>query len=1306
MPASINISVVQWAVLPTFRMDVSETSTPNVIPFPGEATGLLFPLTSSSEIQREYALFHSLFRPGNKPTYPALQKQYDKFLRSYAQVFCNQFEIILEKCRENGICLVVFPEYSVPAFIRYRNEDGGSNYSVESILPQLRALAGEYQINVVAGTHAINRAELDFHPEKEAIIDRLGNNDWERVAICPILRADGGDVILVFKQIRSRYEGRSLSTIHDPFRKAFILPIPDWARSQKDPDTSSFRLAVAVCSEFVREDENVEITNEVLNALENAEIVAIPAWTPADDFIRKSQQSLMERRHSNRVVFAFANSSLGGRSFIATQGDQIEPRRFGMEVNQDGLLWREVQVGIGSGIPFQTPPESAKLILFLEYSGIQRRLFACAEKLLRGERDFEVDCAISLPNSLTPNLAHLKNMIELALNADSEASSKTFICLDRFWVFRAEANVITLIDKIIQEYWDYLTLLRREPNWGKINEFLHLLGRKREIVNSNWFIDEQESGMRIVPDVSTMANSDQQKFADVQLLTNESVQGLNKEKRINWRKMVLPFSSDNPNAFNFAIQITGLPDPDYGVAYQPRIAQQLIDILANEANLDSIQIRYVSRNHQLYIFFLFRFQQTDDPAMIFELAQEVYAILEDRLLVWRIDLVPVDSLFFQDFGGQELFKGGTSTRYKYSRVEVNDETGRCFPFQGRGEANSIVNLLTPMDGDNLFSITLYRPNIKSISTRLYWENAQHEDSTHPLDTGVESSVHTLIQDLQDLQDATDALSFRSALFHPNSEAGKIPTFPAAIVLESNQSKLRLVPDTIGLELAGPGRYRISREEIADGLGLPSGNPDSANLLLAEREVYHLFRLPFGNQVFGFPSHSPKLSLSSEDVPPQEGLLLGNVIVKPNNTTPYFWNETSRQRHLYMMGKTGTGKSYLMASMISRDIQAGRGLMVIDPHGDLVETVLARIPTARAKDIVLFDPGDTRFPPGLNLLEFELSDPYKRSAVLEEAVSIFLSLYGPEIFGPRIQQYFRGAVLTLIDFGDVSGRQPTLLDVARIFVDEEFRKEVSSNVRDPVARLFWKEYQSAGDRERSEIIPYFQAKFGPLLSNRVIRNVIGQPNSLISFPAEIRRNAVILVNLSRGKIGDINANLLGMILIAKFNWAILGRAHQAPDQRQPYSLYVDEFQNLASRTFASMLSEARKYGLSIVLANQYISQLKLFENYTQIHPDHLLNAVFGNVETFVGFQAGREDSDMLAKEMGLGDASLIQKLTRFRSILSTAVEGRKLSPCYLDSIPWTGYESKEMGKRIEEYIKLTTCPPVDEIDKMIEKYFKG
>ncbi|MFC1655274.1 type IV secretory system conjugative DNA transfer family protein [Patescibacteria group bacterium] len=411
--------------------------------------------------------------------------------------------------------------------------------------------------------------------------------------------------------------------------------------------------------------------------------------------------------------------------------------------------------------------------------------------------------------------------------------------------------------------------------------------------------------------------------------------------------------------------------------------------------------------------------------------------------------------------------------------------------------------------------------------------------------------------------------------------------------------------------------------------------------------------------------------------PQEGIYLGDNVYRGARKKVHILRD-DRTRHHYIIGKSGAGKSVFISFMARQDIRNGDGVCVVDPHGDLVEDILHYIPKERAKDVIVFNPSDQLRPMGLNILEADT--PEQQDLASSQATEIFIKLFGDEIFGPRIQHYFRNACLTLMEDKDEGA---TLIDVPRMFVDNDFMKYKVKKVRNPVVRSFWEhEYANTGERERQEMIPYFSSKFGPFITNSIMRNTIGQTKSAFNFREVMDKQKILLINLSKGKIGDLNTQLLGLIVVARIQMAAMSRADMPEDQRKDFYLYVDEFQNFATDSFCSILSEARKYHLALIMAHQYIKQLEKKQD-TSIR-----DAVFGNVGTMMSFKVGADDAEYMAKEYApVLTESDVLGIANYKAYIKLNIKNSTSRAFSLETIYDTTGKNKKIAEIVKEYSRM-------------------
>ncbi len=454
--------------------------------------------------------------------------------------------------------------------------------------------------------------------------------------------------------------------------------------------------------------------------------------------------------------------------------------------------------------------------------------------------------------------------------------------------------------------------------------------------------------------------------------------------------------------------------------------------------------------------------------------------------------------------------------------------------------------------------------------------------------------------------------------------------------------------------------------------------------LVEKELAGLFHFPDSryNKIPILEWISSKVLPPPPDTP-TEGIILGINMYRAQETSIRFM-ESDRTRHHYIIGKSGTGKSSFISWMSRQDIANGQGVCVVDPHGDLIEDALAHAPKERAKEIVVFDPSDIERPMALNLLEAHTPEEKDRASL--DAMEIFIKLFGNEIFGPRIQHYFRNGCLTLMDDEEEGA---TLIDVPRLYVDDDFQRYKVSKCRNAVVRSFWEhEIAKTGAREKEEMIPYFSAKFGPFITNATMRNIIGQPKSAFNLREIMDSGKVLLVNLSKGKIGDINAQLLGLIFVNKINMAAMSRAGMPRQDRKRFYLYVDEFQNFVTDAFATILSEARKYELGLIMAHQFIGQLVgKTEAYGSANTK-LRDAVFGNVGTISSFKIGAEDAEYMAKEMApvLSEQDVIN-VPNFQCYTKLNINNVTSRPFTLLTMYDESLRNEKLGELIKEYSRM-------------------
>lgn len=415
------------------------------------------------------------------------------------------------------------------------------------------------------------------------------------------------------------------------------------------------------------------------------------------------------------------------------------------------------------------------------------------------------------------------------------------------------------------------------------------------------------------------------------------------------------------------------------------------------------------------------------------------------------------------------------------------------------------------------------------------------------------------------------------------------------------------------------KNRARKKEIAYDFIFRNFIPEQAMILNIE-EIASIFHLPIS------VTEAPKIKwLKANAAPPpldipQTGLTLGFNDFRGIKTTIKI-SELDRRRHIYTIGQTGVGKSNFLQEMAKQDAREGRGFCFIDPHGDATEDILTAIPKERAEDVIIFNPADVERPFGLNMMEYDPAHPEQKTFVINEMIGIFDQLYDLKTTGgPMFEQYMRNAMLLVMDDPETGS---TLMEIPKVLADAEFRRLKIEHCQNPVVVDFWtKEAEKAGgEAALANMVPYITSKLTAFISNDMMRPIIAQQKSTINFRDIMDNKKILLINLAKGRIGEINARLLGMVIVGKILMNALSRVDMPEDQRTDFYLYMDEFQNVTTNSIAQILSEARKYRLCLILAHQFIGQLK----------EEISKAVFGNVGSMVAFRVGPEDAEFLEKQ---------------------------------------------------------------------------
>lgn len=461
-------------------------------------------------------------------------------------------------------------------------------------------------------------------------------------------------------------------------------------------------------------------------------------------------------------------------------------------------------------------------------------------------------------------------------------------------------------------------------------------------------------------------------------------------------------------------------------------------------------------------------------------------------------------------------------------------------------------------------------------------------------------------------------------------------------------------------------------------------------ILNSIELATIFHLPDQHSI---PTSQVQRQMSKQvDGPTQimdDGLLIGYNEFR-GTKKPIRISDKDRRRHIHIIGQTGVGKSVLQENLAFQDMMDGRGFAFVDPHGDSVESLLSKVPKERVEDVIYFNPSDMTNPIGLNMFEFD--HPDQKDFLVQEAINMLYGLYDPGhtgIVGPRLEHIFRNCALLLM--ADPKGG--TFVDIPKVLVDQEFMRSKLKYVKDQQVLDFWTKEFPASQRsnEAGEVISWVVSKFGPFISNDAMRNIIGQTKSGFNIRHIMDNKKILLVNLSKGNLGELNSRLLGTIFVMKFNAAAMGRANVPEEQREDFTLYVDEFQNFATDSFSTILSEARKYRLSLVLGNQFMTQLK----------DEIREAIIGNVGTSITGRIGITDAEIMVKRYTpTFDAEDLTKLPNYQSVCVAQIHGVPSAPFSMSWVPPMGHTNQQLSDALKRLSAAKYARPRAEVEREI------
>lgn len=565
---------------------------------------------------------------------------------------------------------------------------------------------------------------------------------------------------------------------------------------------------------------------------------------------------------------------------------------------------------------------------------------------------------------------------------------------------------------------------------------------------------------------------------------------------------------------------------------------------------------------------------------------------------------------------------------------------------------------------------------------------------------------------------------------PVPEKPRVVTPAEDEVIKSITSKHSKQNFDVNLRLISSASNQIRADQILDNLQgslTQFGSPDLNSLKAVKmsggglkRLIYNFsFRL-FDNRqaimmsaeeaasLYHFPivaTAAPKVNfLKAKPAEPPANLPSAGIVIGKNIfrgvALPVRLTEEDRRRHMYVIGQTGTGKTTIMKAMVRQDIEQGKGVCVIDPHGDFAEFTLGIVPKERAEEVIYFDPGDLERPLGLNMLEIDPSHPEQKTMVINELFGIIDKLYDLKTTGgPMFEKYFKNAALLLLD--DYTKDIPTLADISRVLVNDAFRADKLSRESNPLVKEFWQleAEKAGGEASLANMAPYISSKVDTFVSNEFLRPIINQKKSAFNFREVMDKQKILIVNLSKGRIGDLNASLLGLIIVGKLLMAALSRGDREEKERPDFYLYMDEFQNFTTDSIATILSEARKYRLNLVMAHQFIKQLK----------EPIRDAVFGNVGSLAVFRISPDDAEFMKNKFEpVFSPQDLMNIDNLNCYVNLLVNGQTTRPFNIavETDQVFGAGSVEVAKAIKAISRLKYGRPREEVEKEImEKYSK-
>lgn len=1189
-----------------------------------------------------------------------IAKRYESFMR-------QRVIQILKQLDNRSVDVVVFPEYAIPA----------------NCLLEINEHAGDY--TVVAASHTVTSETVRIC---EDLNIEIGLSDIGK-SICPI-RLKDGNWQRIDKLTKSKFEtDLKAGTIWQPIR-------------MQNTNGKDFSFAIFLCVDFINEnDPNLQqiVPRDIWDTVDFG---VVPSYSPTlKDF--KQQAISISERAGRPIIYANV-ASIGGSQIychLRDQGHFID--RNGTKAlapGDEGIVIVDLDYDQFEHVPTRLPiPETSELVALLPILSKEKysKYHALIEKVQKTSSDDVIYKILKEAQSELNGIIDKESEAPLVLKSkvhelieglklrDSQYLKK---CLECIFFTEDEENLDELRFELLYKAHDLL-----------VNIFKDTRVKGEDFDNTSEVMKFYRDSLDTLrPRISKKVLN---KFDDTNLTIHT----------IGGDKTSPTFTSV------FVIRIRAAKTNSNALAKQIN----LVTTLASEGNDNlGINLRYRSlpnpngnlKDLEIQIIGAARADERSDSRNL------ANSFRKDLANIMRLSLQNIYQFTLEELEEDDLYS--TTEPFPLNHImelhrEVNYKKqqypeDKIHHLEGNSSMARILDILQSSSFACMVSIHLHPVSLTE-AEKNFFEGYNHVtskfQSTITLGGLTNPSLHV-----------SDAITTQRLLGDCKTIS---PSLLIRLFVASDEPLSKLFLNTIGNEYWGDETYKMldlakdksAKQAVVDALrhawagSLPFfvESPEDLNrvpYLFDPYEAIRMFRLPLdgfsgaiGNLFSVIPAPAAAL--------PENGIEIGFGFHRgAQRPIVVRLSDEERTKHTYIIGKTGTGKSTLLSRMIEQDMRRGSGVCVIDPHGDLVDYVLAKVPDDRISDVIIFDPSSTERPLGLNLLEFDPRIPHHKDFVVQVTIAIMRKMFYFEHIGPIFEHTLRHCILTMLD-ESING-EGTLIEVPRLIYDEVFRKAVVANLKDELAADYWKkQYSKLVASTISEHMMYVVSKFDTFTADHIMRNIIGQAHSTINIADIMNKEKILLVKLSSAVIGELNATLLGMIIISKFRWAGMARAAISPNERKKYYLYVDEFQNFSDSGFETLLAEARKYGLSLTLAHQHINQLLAFDISSGRMQDQLAPAIFGNISTMIAFRLGEIDAKLLEREMGKpAESEDLVNLKNYHALVKTLINGEVYPPFTLKTVLSPHKDRPQVADTIRKESLNTYGKPVEEVESEIRE----